>query len=169
MVNCSNIARDSNAVVWFGLELDCGAMAVKVAQGWAGSGIGDDTKDVRSYLGSKPDRGITEWKDMLTHLHQCLWIISSPLLKPSTFFESAQPCKWRGCSNTTAEVRTRSSQEKNSYRLSMSTQISFERASPCSNKRYSSIQVTKWSLNVPLMSWWRRSGARSSWMSAQGK
>ena len=39
---------------------------------------------------------------------------------------------------------------------------------PCTIMRYSPTQVTRWSLNVPLMIWWRRSEHKSSWMSAWG-
>ena len=33
---------------------------------------------------------------------------------------------------------------------------------------YSVTHVTMWSLNVPLITWWRRSGDKSSWISARG-
>ena len=39
----------------------------------------------------------------------------------------------------------------------------------CVSLRYSSTHVMRWSLNVPLMTWWRRSGERSSYISARGK
>lgn len=51
--------------------------------------------------------------------------------------------------------------------LSMSSMIAFTRASPCSSYRYSFTDITKWSLKVPLMTWWSKSGVRSSWISAQ--
>ena len=56
-----------------------------------------------------------------------------------------------------------------SYRRSISSNISFAHASPCSSTKYSPIHITRWSLKVPLMTWWRRSGVRISWMSALGK
>lgn len=39
----------------------------------------------------------------------------------------------------------------------------------CLMKRYSSTQDTRWSLNPPFITWWRRSGDNSSWISARGK
>ena len=57
----------------------------------------------------------------------------------------------------------------NTYRRSMSSKISFARVWPCSSTRYSPTHVTRWSLNVPLISWCKRSGERISCMSAHGK
>ena len=52
---------------------------------------------------------------------------------------------------------------------SMSSNISFAWDIPCSSMKYSPTQVTKWSLKVPLINWWRISGVIISWMSARGK
>lgn len=51
----------------------------------------------------------------------------------------------------------------------MSSIISNDFFSPCVVCRYTSTHSTRWSLNTPLINWWRRSGARSSWISARGK
>ena len=51
----------------------------------------------------------------------------------------------------------------------MSAMISRPQASPCSSNKYSFTHITMWSLNVPLITWWRRSGDNSSWISARGK
>ena len=52
---------------------------------------------------------------------------------------------------------------------SISSSVILACARPWVLTRYSSTQVTRWSLNVPLISWCRMSGAISSWMSALGK
>ena len=51
----------------------------------------------------------------------------------------------------------------------MSSRISFARALPWVMTRYSPTHVTRWSLKVPLMTWWSKSGASNSWISALGK
>ncbi len=51
----------------------------------------------------------------------------------------------------------------------MSSRICFAAASPWTCTRYWPTQETRWSLNVPLISWWSKSGDRSSCMSAWGK
>ena len=55
------------------------------------------------------------------------------------------------------------------YLWSMSSNTVAAPALPYSSTRNFSTQVTKWSLKVPLMTWWRMSGAISSCMSARGK
>ena len=55
------------------------------------------------------------------------------------------------------------------HRRSISCIYGKEPASPCSSTRYSSTQVTRWSLKVPLISWCKISGVRRVWMSARGK
>lgn len=55
------------------------------------------------------------------------------------------------------------------YRRSMSSRILSASALLWVWTRYFSTQSTKWSLNLPLMSWWRISGESISWMSAHGK
>lgn len=55
------------------------------------------------------------------------------------------------------------------YRRSISSRMMLARVFPCSCKRYLSTHSTKWSLNDPLMIWWRRSDASNSWMLVQGK
>ena len=55
------------------------------------------------------------------------------------------------------------------YRRSISSNIFVARVVPCEALRYSSTQVTRWSLNVPLINWCSISGEISSWISARGK
>ena len=55
------------------------------------------------------------------------------------------------------------------YRRSMSSMISFALASPWVRMRYSLTHITMWSLKVPLMTWWSKSGDKSSWICARGK
>ena len=55
------------------------------------------------------------------------------------------------------------------YLWSISAMISLACCLPCSSSKNSLIQVMRWSLNVPLISWCRRSGVISSWISAHGK
>lgn len=54
------------------------------------------------------------------------------------------------------------------HRRSISWIISRPRASPCSSIKYSLTHDTRWSLKVPLMTWWSKSGHNSMWMSARG-
>lgn len=54
------------------------------------------------------------------------------------------------------------------YWWSMSSIISNNFFSPCLACRYTSTHSTKWTLNTPLINWWRRLGVRSSWMSVCG-
>ena len=58
---------------------------------------------------------------------------------------------------------------KKIYWWSISSKISCPFTSPCSSTKYSPIQVTRWSLNVPLITWWRISPQTPLWISAQGK
>ena len=58
--------------------------------------------------------------------------------------------------------------EIKAYCWSISSIIALALTSPCSSYRYSFTHMTKWSLNVPLITWWSKSGVRRSWMSAQG-
>ena len=51
----------------------------------------------------------------------------------------------------------------------MSAMIMSTWHSPWVTTRYLPTHVTRWSLKLPLRSWWRRSGAIRSWMSVQGK
>ena len=51
---------------------------------------------------------------------------------------------------------------ENTHRRSISASISFACVFPWTFSRYSVTHSTRWSLNVPLMTWWRRSGDRSS-------
>lgn len=55
------------------------------------------------------------------------------------------------------------------HRWSISSIMASAAVVPCTCLRYSPIHSTRWSLNVPLISWWSKSGAISSWMSARGK
>lgn len=55
------------------------------------------------------------------------------------------------------------------YWRSMSSMISFTLAFPWVRMRYSLTHVMIWSLKVPLMTWWSKSGDKSSWISAHGK
>lgn len=55
------------------------------------------------------------------------------------------------------------------YRRSISSRIRFASVRPWTDNRYFSTQETRWSLKVPLMSWWRMSGVIRWWMSARGK
>ena len=50
----------------------------------------------------------------------------------------------------------------------MSARIFFASAGGLTALIYSVTHVTMWSLNVPLITWWRRSGDKSSWISARG-
>ncbi len=54
------------------------------------------------------------------------------------------------------------------YQRSISSIISSPRFFPYANSRQSMIQATRWSLKVPLITWWRRSPDISSQMSARG-
>jgi len=56
-----------------------------------------------------------------------------------------------------------------SHPLSTVENCDHVQASPCSSSRYWLTHITIWSLNVPLMTWWSKSGVKSSWMSARGK
>ena len=57
-------------------------------------------------------------------------------------------------------------QDNQTHWRSISSKIWFAQASPCSSTRYSPTHSTKWSLKVPLISWWSMSGDMISWMSA---
>lgn len=106
------------------------------------------------------------------HLHQSLRIISSPLLKITTFWKPSQSRERRSCSNPTKWIMWATDSDlliQINYLRSMSSIISCDFASPCTIYKYSLTQATIWSLKVPLMTWCRRSGERSSWMSARGK
>ena len=50
----------------------------------------------------------------------------------------------------------------------MSSRISNAAFFLCVTYRYFMIHSTRWSLKTPLISWWSRSGASNSWMSARG-
>ena len=55
------------------------------------------------------------------------------------------------------------------YLWSTSSRILFAPFVPWVRFKYSSTQVTRWSLKVPLIIWWRISGKTSSWISVHGK
>lgn len=59
--------------------------------------------------------------------------------------------------------------ERHMDRWSISVIICRALLSPCVICKYSLTHATRWSLKTPFISWWRRSGASSSWMSARGK
>lgn len=59
--------------------------------------------------------------------------------------------------------------KKWAYRRSISSRIRLACVLPWTDNRYFSTQETRWSLKVPLMSWWRMSGVISEWMSAREK
>ena len=52
---------------------------------------------------------------------------------------------------------------------SISSRIQLASASPCIYLRYSPIQIMRWSLKMPLINWWRRSGDSILKISAYGK
>ena len=76
----------------------------------------------------------------------------------------------RCCSNS---YNTNKAQDQQylgqSYHLSMSSRIWFAHACPCVFMMYLPTQETRWSLKVPLISWWSKSGAINWWISARGK
>ena len=107
-----------------------------------------------------------------TYLHQCLRVITCPLLIIAPIWE---PAKTReGGDSRDPRMRllydlwSKKKRKEKSYWWSMSSIISDNFFSPCVACRYSSTQLTRCSLNTPLINWWRRSGARSSCMSAHG-
>jgi len=104
------------------------------------------------------------------YLHQSLWIVSSPLLEASTFRKSSKTCKWRCCCNPVKELwASLQSAWSGLYRQSMSSRIALPGVPGCFRPMYFVIHSTRWSLNVPLMSWCRRSGDISSYMLTWGR
>ena len=52
---------------------------------------------------------------------------------------------------------------------SISSSMCFDSDKPCCFSRYSWTQVMRWSLKVPVIAWWRRSGESNLWIFARGK
>ena len=108
-----------------------------------------------------------------TYLHKGLWIVAGPLFKVPAFVEMPysreRRCEWY------ARQNIRESQKlctlviwECTYRRSMSSRISLAFAGPWVSSKYSPTHVTRWSLNTPLMIWWRRSIEINSLISARG-
>ena len=114
--------------------------------------------------GYTPARWIRLWVSAVKHwlslyLHQCLRVVSGPLLETAAMGKSAETWEGQHRSNPVCmsdvwlflAVRT-------PYCRSILSRISFASHSPYSSTRYLHTHLTKWSLNVPLMIWCNRSG-----------
>ena len=104
-----------------------------------------------------------------TYLHRGLWIITCPLLESSALGKMSQVTKWRSSSNTVFSSGIEGKKGNPTHQWSILSSLCCASAWPYSRTRYCLTQVTKWSLNVPLIIWCRRLGTMSWWISAWGK
>ncbi len=101
---------------------------------------------------------------LTSHLHQGLWVIPGPLFEMATVWKLAQSWEWGYNSNPVSTSKSDIHWQIDSgamwliYCQSMSSRMAFPLCSPCVIVRYSHIHFTRWSLNMPLMTWCNRSG-----------
>ena len=91
-------------------------------------------------------------------------------MKVTAFRTLSQPWKWRnGWYFNSIQSAGWSLKLSITYRWSMLSMISFALASLWVRMRYSLTHAMMWSLKLPLMTWWSKSGNKRSWISAHGK
>ncbi len=92
------------------------------------------------------------------YLHQCFWIITSPLFEALTFRKPPKASKWWCCCNPEKGLwESLQSVWNRLYCQSISSKIALPGVPGAFWPMYFVIQSTRWSLNIPLMSWCRRS------------